>query len=105
VPFDDLTPFFDTFAQWAEFKTPEGALVGGMGTKVILSIPVGEVAVGSGEVAHVQPSLQCPTAAIEGVKKGYTVGVRKANGYWDTFEVVRRENDGTGVSTVWLRKQ
>jgi hypothetical protein len=105
VPFDDLTPFFDTdaFALRADFQTPAGALASE--TKVILSIPVGEVAVGGGEVAHVQPSLQCPTAEIEGVKKGYTVTVYNADATTSTFEVVRRENDGAGLSTVWLRKQ
>jgi hypothetical protein len=107
VPLDDLTPFFDTdaFALRAEFKTPAGALVAEV--KVILSLPVGEVAVGGGEVAHVQPSLQCPTAEIEGVKKGYTVVVYFADPYTPAtnYTVVRRENDGAGLSTVWLTKQ
>jgi hypothetical protein len=105
VPLDDLTPFFDTdaFALWAEFKTPTGALVSE--TKVILSIPVGEMALGAGEVAHLQPSLQCPTAEIEGVRKDYTVVIDNAEGGTDTFRVVRRENDGAGLSTVWLTKQ
>lgn len=102
---DDLTPFFDTdaFALRAEFKTPQGATV--RETKVILSLPVGEVAVGGGEVTHVQPSLQCPTAEIEGVKKGYTVTVQNADGTTTNYAVVRRENDGAGLSTVWLSKQ
>ena len=105
MSFDDLTPFFDTdaFALRAEFKDPQGASVNE--TKVILSVPVGEVAVGAGEVAHVQPSLQCPTAEIEGVRKGYTVAVHNADATTTTFEVVRRESDGVGLSTVWLRKQ
>ncbi|HEX8117929.1 MAG TPA: hypothetical protein VF521_11715 [Pyrinomonadaceae bacterium] len=105
MPFDDLTPFFDTgaFALWAEFKTPQGAVL--RETKVILSLPVGEMAVGAGEVAHLQPSLQCPTAEIEGVKKGFTVAVHNADATTTNYTVVRRENDGTGLSTVWLSKQ
>lgn len=105
MPFDDLTPFFDTdaFALRAEFKTPQGALVSE--TKVILSIPVGEVAVGAGEVTHLQPSLQCPTAEIVGVKKGHTVTVHNADATATNYTVVRRENDGAGLSTVWLTKQ
>jgi hypothetical protein len=105
VPLDDLTPFFDTdaFALRADFKTPAGALAAE--TKVILSLPVGEMTVGAGEVAHVQPSLQCPTAEIEGVRKGYTVTVHNADATTANYAVVRRENDGTGLSTVWLVKQ
>lgn len=105
MPLDDLTPFFDTdaFAVWAEFKTPDGSSVNE--TKVILSVPVGEVTVGEGEVAHLQPSLQCPTAEIEGVKKGYAVVIDNADGDPETYYVVRRESDGAGLSTVWLRKE
>ncbi len=104
MPLDDLTPFFDTdaFALRAEFKTPAGALVSE--TKVILSIPVGEVTLGPGEVTHLQPSLQCPTAEIGGVKKGYTVTVYD-DATTTNYTVVRRENDGTGLSTAWLVKQ
>lgn len=105
MPLDDLTPFFDTdaFALRAEFKTPAGASAAE--TKVILSIPVGEMALGAGEVAHLQPSLQVPTAEIEGVKKGYVVTVYAADATTTSYAVVRRENDGTGLSTVWLVKQ
>jgi hypothetical protein len=107
VPFDDLTPFFDTdaFALRAEFTAPQGGLV--RETKVILSVPVGEVALGAGEVTHLQPSLQCPTADIEGVKKGYTVTIHNTDTNYTTtnYTVVRRENDGAGLSTVWLTKQ
>lgn len=103
MPLDDLTPFFDTdaFALDAEFKTPQGATV--RWSKVILSIPVGEVALGAGEGTHLQPSLQCPTADIEGVKKGYTVTIHDAT--TTNYTVVRRENDGAGLSTVWLTKK
>ena len=105
MPFDDLTPFFDTdaFALRAEFKNPQGEVL--RETKVILSLPVGEMAVGAGEVAHLQPSLQVPTAEIEGVKKGFTVAVRNADATTTNYTVVRRENDGAGLSTVWLSKQ
>lgn len=97
---EDLTPFFnlDEHAIEATIKTPAGVLV--RTVKVILSLPVGEVAVGDGEVAHLQPTFQAPTAQLTGVKKEYIV---EAGG--DTYRVVRRENDGTGLSTVWMRKQ
>lgn len=97
---EDLSPFFslDEHAVEATFKTPAGVVVRTAG--VILSLPVGEVQVGASEVAHLQPSLQCPTADLEGVIKNYRVEVGG-----DSYRVVRRENDGTGLSTVWLSKQ
>lgn len=100
MPGFDPSVFFnlDDFAVEAAIKTPEGADVRTI--KVILSLPVGEVQVGAGEVAHLQPSFQAPTADLEGVRKGY-----KATIDGTTYAVVRRENDGTGLSTVWLSKQ
>ena len=105
MPFDDLTPFFNTdeHAVFADISTPEGALVNTV--KVILSLPVGEVTVGPGEVTHLQPSFQAPTAELAGVRKDYIVAVDNAEGFPETYRVVRRESDGTGLSTVWLRKQ
>jgi hypothetical protein len=97
---EDLSVFFDTdeHAVEAVIQTPQGVLV--RTVNVILSLPVGEVAVGAGEVAHLQPSFQAPTAELAGVKKDYIVETGGS-----TYSVVRRENDGTGLSTVWLRKQ
>ncbi len=97
---EDLTPFFnpDEHAVAAFIQTPDGAAVGTV--KVILSLPVGEMQVGAGQVAHLQPSFQAPTADLEGVRKGYEATIGGT-----TYAVVRRENDGTGLSTVWLSKQ
>jgi hypothetical protein len=97
---EDLSVFFNTdeHAVAAGIQTPQGAPVATI--KVILSLPVAEVAVGAGEVAHLQPSFQAPTAELAGVKKDYIV-VTGGN----TYRVVRRENDGTGLTTVWMRKQ
>jgi hypothetical protein len=97
---EDLTPFFnlDEHAVEAAIKTPESVAV--RTVKVILSLPVGEMQVGAGEVAHLQPSFQCPTAELEGVTKNYLAVVGGV-----TYRVVRRENDGTGLSTVFLGKQ
>lgn len=97
---EDLSVFFDPdeHAVEADIKTPQGALV--TTVNIILSLPVGEVAVGQGEVAHLQPSFQAPTAELAGVRKEYVV---ETGG--DTYRVVRRENDGTGLTTVWMRKQ
>lgn len=97
---EDLSVFFDTdeHAVEAVIKTPQGVLV--RTVNVILSLPVGEMAVGQGEVAHLQPSFQAPTAELESVRKNYIV---ETGG--DTYRVVRRENDGTGLSTVWMVKQ
>lgn len=96
---DDLTPFFnlDEHAVEAAIQTPQGVAVRTI--KVILSVPVGEVQVGAGEVAHLQPTFQCPTAELAGVKKDYKAVIAGT-----TYAVVRRENDGTGLSTVWLTK-
>lgn len=100
MPFDDLTPFFnlDEHAVEAVIKTPQGAAVRTI--KVIFSEPVGEMPVGAGEVAHAQPTFQCPTADLQGVIKGYLAVIGGT-----TYKVVRRENDGAGLSTVWLTKQ
>ena len=98
---EDLSIFFnaDEHAVAATFKTGDGALV--REANVILSLPVQEMQVGAGAgVEHLQPSLQCPTADVEGVKKNYIVEVGGS-----TFRVVRRESDGTGLTTVWLRKE
>jgi hypothetical protein len=97
---EDLSVFFDTdgHAVEATISTPQGVPVTTI--NIILSLPVGEVAVGQGEVAHLQPSLQAPTVELEGVKKNYVVEVGGS-----TYRVVRRENDGTGLSTVWMSKQ
>lgn len=97
---EDLTPFFnlDEHAVEAAIRTPQGVAVRTI--KVILSVPVGEVQVGEGEVAHLQPTFQCATADLEGVRKDYVAVIAGT-----TYRVVRRENDGTGLSTAWLRKQ
>lgn len=97
---EDLTPFFNLaeHAVAAALKTPEGVAV--RTVNVIFWEPVGEVEVGAGEVAHLQPSFQCPTADLEGVRKDYIAVIAGT-----TYRVVRRENDGTGLSTAWLRKQ
>lgn len=98
---EDLTPFFnpDEFAVSATIKTPAGVVV--RTANVILSTPVQEMAVGAGaEVAHLQPSLQCRTVDLAGVKKEYIVEVGSA-----VFRIVRHEADGTGVSVAFLRKQ
>lgn len=102
---EDLTPFFNTdeHAVVATISTPQGALV--TEANVIFSSPVGEVQVGASEVAHLQPSFQAPTAELAGVKKDYIVTIDNAEGFSETYRVVRRENDGTGLSTAWLRKQ
>lgn len=97
---EDLTTFFnlDEHAVAATISTPAGVPV--REVNVILSKPVGEVALGAGEVTSLQPSFQAPTAGVQGVKANYIVTIEG-----ETFRVVRRENDGTGLSTVWLRKQ
>lgn len=98
---EDLRIFFnpDEHAVAATFKTDGGALV--REANVILSLPVQEMQVGPGQgVEHLQPSLQCPTPDVEGVKKNYIVEIGGG-----TFRVLRRESDGTGLTTVWLRKE
>ena len=97
---EDLTPFFnlDEHAVEAAIQTPAGVAVRTI--KVILSVPVGEVQVGEGEVTHLQPTFTCATADLAGVKKNYLAVIAGT-----TYKVVRRENDGTGLSTVWLARQ
>lgn len=97
---EDLAPFFslDEHAVEAALKTPQGAAV--RTVRVILSLPVGEVQVGAGEVTHLRPSLLCATSDLEGVRENYLAVIGGA-----TYAVVRRENDGTGLTTAWLRRQ
>lgn len=98
---EDFSVFFNEaeHAVPATFKTPQGAVVGE--ASVILSLPVQEMQVGAGgEVAHLQPSVLCKAADVGGVKKNYTV---EAGG--DTYRVVRREADGTGLVTLFIAKQ
>ena len=97
---EELTLFFnpDEHAVTATISTPAGVLV--REVNVIFSKPVGEIQVGTAEVTSLQPSFQAPTAELQGVKANYIVTIEG-----ETFRVVRRENDGTGLSTVWLRKQ
>jgi len=97
---EDLRPFFnlDEHAVEAALKTPSGDAVRTI--NVILSVPVGEVQIGEAEVTHLQPTFQAPTADLEGVRKNYLAVIGGT-----TYKVVRRESDGTGLSTVWLSKQ
>lgn len=97
---EDLSLFFnpDEHAVAATFKTPGGVPV--RTANVIFTEPLQEMQFGQESVGHAQPSLQCPTADLDGVKKDYTVEI-EARG---TFRVVRQLSDGTGVSTVLLTR-
>ena len=98
---DDLDHFFnpDEHAVAATVKKSDGTPVGTF--NVILVTPVQDMAlVASGSVSQLQPSIQGRTEDLGGVEKEYIVEAGGA-----TYRAVKRANDGTGVSTVWLRKE
>lgn len=97
---EDLHIFFnpDEHAVPAALKTPTGEPL--RTVNVIFAVPVEEFQVGVDEVAHQRPTFQCATADLEGVKKNYLAIIGGT-----TYKVVRRTNDGTGLTTAWLSKQ
>ncbi len=101
MPFaEDLSLFFDTdFAgTLAEIKDKTGA--GVRNANVILDTPTAAVMEG-GEVVALTPSVMGRESDLSDVREGYTLTVA------GTVYVVTGppRNDGTGLSTVGLRKQ
>lgn len=102
---EDLTIFFNRaeHAVRAVFSTPQGALVGE--ASVILSTPVQDMQlIADYQTKQLQPSIQCRTADVEGVRRNYKVEIDGPLGV-TTYHVTGRDDDGTGLSIVWLRKE
>lgn len=99
---ENLSQFFDTggFAVQAVVKTSGGAAV--RTANVIVETPTAEQALLSeGRVSTTTPRAVGRTADLGDVRKGYTLTVGAA-----VYEVTGPpEDDGTGVSTLNLRKR
>lgn len=99
---EDLAPFFNTdeHAVAATIKTGEGVLV--RAAAVIFSTPFREMPVGvpGSSVGQGQPRVLCKTADLAGVKKEFIFDIGGT-----VYRFVKSEDDGTGVSTAFLRKQ
>jgi hypothetical protein len=96
---EDLAQFFDQddFAVAAIIKS--GATV--IRTiSVIFNTPTQEVAVFDTAVEGNLPFVQCRTSDLAGVTKSHTMTVSNV-----VYRIGEREDDGTGLSTVQLRKQ
>jgi len=96
---EDLSPFFDTddFAVAAIIKTAAGATVRTI--NVILTSSLAALNVLDGSVEAGQPSVLCQTADLTGV----VVNEHKLTIDRTTYRITKREDDGTGVSTLQIR--
>jgi hypothetical protein len=98
---EDLSLFFDTgdFAVAAVLKDAAGAEL--RTANVIIETPTREAELLGGDVMQGTPSATARTADLDGVRRGYTLTVGAA-----VYAVTEPpEDDGTGVSTLRLRKQ
>jgi hypothetical protein len=97
---EELSQFFDTdeHAVAAVVRNKAGATVRTI--NVILETPQQNVAIFDAEVEAGVPLAHCATADLAGVAHGYTLTIGA-----DVYVIVTHTSDGTGVSTVNLRKQ
>lgn len=94
----ELGAFFDSddgFAQQVTFTKQNGATVD---AKVIFDREGIRIDADGLPIASTSPSLQAATADIAGVDKGAHVDIGI-----DRFLVSERRDDGTGVTTLFLR--
>ncbi|HWT00199.1 MAG TPA: hypothetical protein VN256_08125 [Pyrinomonadaceae bacterium] len=100
MPFtEDLSQFFeqDEFAVAAVIKNGPTVI---RSISVIFNTPTQEAAIFDAGAEVNVPFMQCQTSDLTGVTKSHTVTI---NGV--AYRIGEREDDGTGVSTVQLRKQ
>ncbi len=97
---EDLTPFFDTgdFAVAATIKTSAGATVRSI--NVILTSALAGLQILGAEAIASEPSVLCKTADLAGVVlNSHTITIGAV-----TYRIVDRKDDGTGVTTLQIRK-
>jgi hypothetical protein len=96
---EDLSQFFeeDDFAVQSVIKTAAGETVRTI--SVIFNTPTQEVAVFDTGVESNLPLVQCLTSDLDGVTKSHTMAINAVD-----YRISDREDDGTGISTVQLRK-
>ncbi|HEV2706247.1 MAG TPA: hypothetical protein VGV59_10010 [Pyrinomonadaceae bacterium] len=97
---ENLTQFFDLdeFAVEATIKTAAGATV--RTVNVIFNTPQQAVEVLDAGVEAGVPFVECRTSDLDGVTHKHTMTISSV-----VYRVVKIDDDGTGVSTVQLRKQ
>ncbi len=95
---EDLTVFFDEaeHAVAATLKTSAGVMVRTL--TVIVDTPLDELVSLSAGVEAGQPQVLCRTADIAAARHEYQLVIGAT-----TYRIVNHKDDGTGVSTVWLR--
>jgi hypothetical protein len=99
---EDLTQFFETddFAVEAEIQQPDSTVV--RSVNVILETPSKEERFfSSGSITNSTPKATAQTSDLDGVKRGYLLVIAGT-----TYELTEPpEDDGTGLSTMNLRKR
>jgi hypothetical protein len=96
---ENLAPFFDTttgFAVVATIKTAAGATL--RTANVILTTPVQELNVFDNGLEATLPFIQLQTADLASVDHTYTVTIAAVQ-----YRIVKRNDDGTGISFLWIK--
>ena len=96
---ENLAAFFDTskgFAVAATIKTAAGATL--RTANVILTKPIQDVALFEQALEASLPFLQIRTADLAGVDHTHTFTIDAA-----VYRIVKRNDDGTGLSIVWIK--
>lgn len=93
-----LSTFFDTddFAVAATIKTGAGVTVRTI--NVIFDQPRNELALLDARLESPLPFVRCQTADLAGIDHTHTMTINAV-----VYRIVKRDDDGTGVSTVQLR--
>jgi len=97
---EDLSQFFDTtngFAVDGTIKTSAGTTV--RTVKAIFENPLSELSVLDANVEALMPMIRIQTSDMAGVDHTCTITI---NGI--VHRIVKHLDDGTGISTVWIRK-
>jgi hypothetical protein len=96
---EDIAQFFEENDFAVESVVKNGSTV--IRTiSVILNTPTQETAIFDAGVELNLPFVQCRTSDLAGVRHGFTMTISSVN-----YQIIAREDDGTGVSTVQLKGQ
>lgn len=93
---EDLSVFFDQFAQPAEIRTAGGALV--RSVSVIINTPTQDVAGFDASIEAGLPFIYVASADLSGVTHSHKIVTGGV-----TYRIAQILHDGTGVATVQLR--
>lgn len=96
---EDLSLFFDTtngFAVDVTLKTSGGSTV--RTAKGILETPLQDLALLSADVEVQTPTLQLRTTDMASITHDHKIVIGAT-----TYRIVKHLDDGTGITTVWIR--